>query len=280
MDLAYYGIDVSQQDLANILRPYNNPQGYNDDKSVALEEFEPVVKNYRLIFYSRPNGTVNLVKSFLANDIPVLTRTWLKEDDYSQKSSAYIGHFRILTGFDDAAQEFIQMDSIEGSRRFSYSQFLRLWQPFNYEYAVIAPLEKEGAIRAILGPEESSQVAWSNAKQRAQDELKTNPQSLYSNFNLSVAYYSLGQYQDSVQTFSKIRQRLPIKMLWYQLEPVLAYQQTKDYPEVFTLTDQIFQSGNPAFAEAYIVRGDAYLAQENKEAARREYQKAYLYNQN
>lgn len=273
MDLAYFGVDVSQQELADIIRPYNNPQGYNDDKSVTLEEFGPIAQSHGLIFYSRPNGSVDKIKLLLANNIPVITHTWLFPDDY-------IGHVRVMTGFDDQTQEFIQMDAIEGSRRFSYQQFLKLWQPFNYEYAVIAPPEKDGIIKAILGPETDSRVAWTNAQQRAQEEIKSNPQSLYANFNVSVTDYHLGLYQEAVQSFEKIRSKIPIKMLWYQLEPVESYLAIKDYSQVFVLTDQIFRSGDPSYSEAYITRGDAYLAQGNKEAAKTEYQKAVLYNKN
>lgn len=273
MYLAYYNVNVSQQDLADQIRPDNNPQGYNDDKSVTFSDIKPVAKEYHLIYYSRPNGTVNLMKKLLANDIPVLTQTWLFPDDF-------IGHFRILTGFDDTTQEFIQMDSIEGSRRYSYDQFNKLWQPFGYQYAVLVPPEKEAVVKAILGPEADQKVAWTNAQKRAEAELNADPQNLYAGFNLSVADYYLGQYQNSVQAFNNIRSRLPVRMLWYQLEPVQSFEQVRDYSQVFSLTNAIFQSGFPAYSEAYLLRGDAYLAQGNKEAARGEYQKAVLYNKN
>ena len=38
MELSYYGINISQQELVQDLRPYQNPQGDNDDKSVTLDE--------------------------------------------------------------------------------------------------------------------------------------------------------------------------------------------------------------------------------------------------
>src|SRR3989304_4636966 len=38
MTLSYFGINESQQKLGNELRPYQNPQGDNDDKSVTLDE--------------------------------------------------------------------------------------------------------------------------------------------------------------------------------------------------------------------------------------------------
>ena len=38
MALSYYGVRESQQDLGRDLRPYQNPQGNNDDKSVTLAE--------------------------------------------------------------------------------------------------------------------------------------------------------------------------------------------------------------------------------------------------
>jgi hypothetical protein len=40
MLLSYYGINISQDQLGNELRPYQNPQGDNDDKSVTVAELE------------------------------------------------------------------------------------------------------------------------------------------------------------------------------------------------------------------------------------------------
>src|SRR3972149_10206152 len=106
MALRFYGINVTQAELGQSLRPYQIPGGDNDDKSVTLEELAEKSKEYGLIPYHRPMGNPDLVRQFIANDIPVIARTWTKP-------SEDIGHYRVLKGYDDAARIFIQDDSLQ-----------------------------------------------------------------------------------------------------------------------------------------------------------------------
>ncbi len=91
MALSYYGINKTQYELGQLLRPYQNPQGNNDDKSVTLEEIAELSKDYDLIPFRRPNGNIETIRLFITYEIPVITRTWLgvKED---------IGHYRVIKG--------------------------------------------------------------------------------------------------------------------------------------------------------------------------------------
>src|SRR3990167_8951132 len=56
MALRFYGVNVSQEELGNALRPYQVPGGDNDDKSVTLEELAEKSKEYGFIPYHRPMG--------------------------------------------------------------------------------------------------------------------------------------------------------------------------------------------------------------------------------
>jgi tetratricopeptide (TPR) repeat protein len=69
-------------------------------------------------------------------------------------------------------------------------------------------------------------------------------------------------------------------MLWYQIEPILAYKELGNYDKVFTITENILENGNRAFSELYLIRGDIYLEQGNLEAAKDQYEKAVFYNKN
>ena len=94
MALSYFGINETQQTLGQALRPFQNPQGDNDDKSVTLDELAKKAEGYRLLTYHRPAGDIEKLKLFIANDMPVITRTWLKLNDD-------IGHYRLIRGYDD-----------------------------------------------------------------------------------------------------------------------------------------------------------------------------------
>ncbi len=274
MLLSYFNINISQQELGYKLRPFQNRQGNNDDKSVILPELAQEAQNYNLISYYRPNGSIELIKTFIANDIPVLTRTWLKLNED-------IGHYRVIRGYDDKTNEIIQDDSLQGKDlRYSYNEFLKLWQGFNYEYVVVAPPELEKVVQEILGNDLNETTAWKNAYDRSNNNSLNEPQNFYHLFNQSVAAYHIGKYSEAVALFERIEDSLPPRMLWYQIEPIEAYLELGNYNKVFEISEKILNNGNRAFSELYLIRGEIYLNQGDRDLARREFEKAVLYNVN
>jgi len=274
MALSYYKIDVNQQVLGLSLRPYQNPQGDNDDKSVTLDELGEKAKDFGLTSYHSPNGTIQLIKLFITYDIPVIARTLTKPTED-------IGHYRVVKGYDDVAGQIIQDDSLQGKNlRFSYEEFNALWKTYNYEYLVLVPVDKIRFAEAILDEDLDSKTAWKKAAENSRVELINNPNDTYSRFNLSVALYNTGDYQKSVEEFEKVENLLPFRTLWYQIEPIHAYYELGDYKKVFELTDKILGNYNRAFSELYLIRGKIYLKLGNIAAAREEFENAHFYNVN
>lgn len=274
MALSYYGVNRSQAELGDILRPYQNKEGNNDDKSVTLPELAQEAQNSRFLSFYRPGASIDLVKKFIANKIPVIARTWLLEGDD-------VGHYRIITGYNDETQTIFQDDSYQGpNRTYSYKAFLSLWQPFNYEYLIIVEKEKEGLVKEILGSEIDEKKAWEKALDIALKEESENPENIYPKFNQVIAHYHLGTYEKSVQIFEQIEGRLPARMLWYQIEPIKSYQMLGNRQKVLSLTESILSKGNRAFSELYQIRGELYYSLNELEQARKEFELAIFYNQN
>lgn len=274
MTLSYYGISETQEALGQKLRPYQVADGDNDDKSVTLAEIAEKSKDYSLIPYHRPNGTVDTLKLFIAYDMPILVRTWTQIDED-------IGHFRVIKGYDDIRKIIIQDDSLQGKNlEFSYSEFDLLWEKFNYEFLVLVPSEKAKIAERILKENTDYRTAWKHAVQASQEKLTADPTDLYSRFNLSVAFFNIRDYRGSVTEFEKVENLLPFRTLWYQIEPIEAYFELGNYDRVFQITDKILNNHNRAFSELYILRGKVYQKQGNTAAARVEFEKAVLYNQN
>lgn len=274
MALSYYNINKSQDELGKELRPYQNPQGNNDDKSVTLEEMAEKAKEYGLTPYHRPNGSIELIKKFVASDIPVITRTRLKEQED-------IGHYRVVKGYDDNTKELIQDDPYQGKNlRFGYEEFDNLWKKFSYEYLVLIPEDKQLLAQTILGEDVDFKKAWEKALQNTKEKLEKSPDDVYARFNLVVALYNTGDYKSAADEFEKIEDRLPFRTLWYQIEPIQAYFELGDYQKVFTKTSQILNNQNQAFSELYFLRGQSYLKLNDPEAAKAEFDKAVYYNSN
>ncbi|MCD8484118.1 C39 family peptidase [Candidatus Woesebacteria bacterium] len=233
MALSLYGISASQRELGQELRPYQNSQGDNDDKSVTLAEVAAEAEEYGFVVYHRPAGTIEQVKHFIAQDIPVVARTWLTPEED-------IGHFRVLKGYDESTQEIIQDDSLQGADlRFSYDYLEEIWQPFNAEFLVLVPPEKQAIAEAILGDLLDEESAWEAILARAQAAQSGNPQDVYAPFNEAVALYHLGRYDEAKQAYESVADQLPSRMLWYQIEPILVYWKLGEYGQVLSMTEVI-----------------------------------------
>ena len=274
MILAFSGVNVSQKELGEEMRPYQIPSGDNDDKTIFTQEFVDWAKKYGVESVGRVNGDIDLLKIFIANGIPVVVKTWLHMNED-------IGHFRIVRGYDDERQIIIQDDSYEGKdKKIPYYDFLSMWQPFNYAYVIVYRLDQKELVEAIIGKELDVQVAWQNSLARALDEETLDSQNVYPVFNQSMAYYHLGDYNASIGAFERVEDRLPGRMLWYEIEPILAYQKQRNYDRVFQIIEEILTNGNRAFSELYQIRGEIYQKQDDKEKARGEFETALFYNRN
>lgn len=273
IDLSYYGVNKTQQELAADLRPYNNPQGINDDKSTVPEELGEEARKFGLIPYYRVNGNIDLLRQFIAADIPVVLRTLLHDNEN-------FAHYRVVKGYDNTTRELIQDDSYEGKNlRFSYDKFLTLWQQFNYEYLILVPPGKQAIAEGILGENLDPKVAWQGAVRTAEAELAKDPNDIRARFNLSKALYGTGDYKRSVQEFEKIDDKLPQIVLWYQMQPIQSYFELGDHEKVMEWANAIL-ARNVSFEEMYILRGKVYLRQGRPELAKKEFEQAVFYNKN
>ena len=274
MAMAWYGVKVSQEELAKNMRPFQHPKGDNDDKTIFTYEFVNWANEYGLEAIGRVNGDIELLKKFISNGIPVVVKTWLKPNED-------IGHFRFVTGYDENKQIIVQDDSYEGpNKKIGYFDFLTMWQAFNYSYVVVYTSDLKDKVESVIGEEIDEQVAWQNALKRAEGEALKDTNNPYPHFNISTASYHLEDYERTVKEYEKIESSLPRRMLWYQIEPIKAYQKLKNYDKVFEIIEKILENGNRSFSELYMIRGEIYLEQGLKDKAKEQFELALKYNTN
>lgn len=268
----FWGTPITQQKIAEDLRPFNNPKGGVDDKSVYNSEMAAYAKLNGFESVVRPNGDTEKIKKLLANGVPVVVSAWLKENED-------IGHYRLVKGFDESTKTFSTDDSYLGpNQSYSYDQFMKLWKPFNYVYFITFPEEKSEIVNAILGEEVDQNIAYRRSIERAERDLKTNPYDTDAEFNIATANYHLGNFQKTVEIFEKVESKLPNRMLWYQLEPIYAYKQTENDDKALYHADKLLNNGNLAFSEMYQLKGEIFLQQGKKDEAKEMFEKAFFYN--
>ena len=279
MQLSYFGIARTQFDVANVVKP--DPE----DKNVTPEELAAYARSQGLRAIVRVNGDGDRLRLLLSNGVPVLIETW-----YERGPEDSMGHYRLLSGYDEARQEWIAFDSfvMEGVSdkvpyqgiRLPYDRMERLWRVFNHIYVLVYPVDWEPLVMAILGDDVDDAQMWQRALQQAQPAIETDPQDAYAWFNLGSDLVALGRFVEAAAAYDQARAiGLPWRMAWYQFGPYRAYFETGRYADLIALSDQtIAAAGN--IEEAFYWKGMGLAAQGDRAGARQAWQRAVQLNPN
>lgn len=268
MDMSYYGRPETQVEAAKFLKPNR------DDKNVSPEELGAYARTTGLEAMVRRGGTIDQLKLLLSNNLPVLVETWLVHDGDG------LGHYRLLTGYDDAAGQFSTFDSLNGPDvKVRYEEFDADWRVFNRVYIVVYPPEQAEKVTAIIGPDMDDKAMYERILSQAEAEVKAKPEDAIAYFNQGDALTFLGRFQEAVVAFDRARQLgLHWRRLWYQFTPFEAYYAVGRYQDVLDLTEATIK-GSGGLEEAYYYRGLALQAT-GQPGAEQEFQAALDYNPN
>jgi tetratricopeptide (TPR) repeat protein len=251
--LKYYGWKGKQTDISDVIKPI--PQ----DRNVNVEELNYYVRSKAgwLQTIYRVNGTIDYLRSLIANGIPVMVEVGhIYEQTFWPNDDHWAGHYLLLTGYDDAKKLFISQDSYFGANSpVPYAELERNWEPFNHVYILVYQPEKEDIIKAILGAD------WDETanRQRALDEAKViaqkDPKNAYAWFNIGSNQVYFEQYILASQAYDKARElKLPQRMLRYQFGPFIAYFNANRIDDLMSISDYALII-TPNSEEALLWRG-------------------------
>jgi hypothetical protein len=83
-----------------------------------------------------------------------------------------MGHYQVVTGYDDPGGYFITQDSLLGAdHKVTYEDMVSSWRAFNYTYIIIYPPDKEAEVMALLGPDAGETANYQNAALKASTEI-------------------------------------------------------------------------------------------------------------
>ena len=202
-----------------------------------------------------------------------------------------MGHYRLLTGYDDTRAEWIAYDSYEqhglrnpdanGAYRgiaIPYTEFDQLWQVFNRTYIVVYPANQAVIAEGILGNEVDAGSMWSRGLVAAQNEITAQPNDAFAWFNLGSDLVALGRFGEAAQAYDQARRLgLPWRMLWYQFGPFEAYQMSGRHEEVIALAEATLAT-TESVEELFYWRGQGLAALGDLTTAREAWQKALALN--
>ena len=266
MNTSYFGRPETQVEAAQFLKPNR------DDKNVSPDQLAAYARTTGMEAIVRQGGSVDQLKLFLSNNLPVLAETWLIHDGDG------LGHYRLITGYDDATGQFSTLDSLNGPDfKVSYEQFDADWRVFNRLYLIVYPPERAETVSAIIGADIDDRIMYERILTEAEAEAKPNDAIAY--FNQGEVLTHLGRFQEAVIAFDKARQLgLHWRRLWYQFTPFEAYYAVGRYQDVLDLTAATIK-GSGGLEEAYYYRGLALQAT-GQPGAEQEFQAALDYNPN
>jgi tetratricopeptide (TPR) repeat protein len=266
MALSYWGWQGDQRDTAAYLKPNAR------DKNVMPYEMAGYVEDETdLGVVVRVGGDLDLIKRFIAAGFPVLVEKGFEGEGFD----GWMGHYEVLTGYDDARQRFTAQDSyIMADLPVDYADLLSNWRAFNYVYLVIYPADREAEVMSLLGP--NADEAYNNqaAAQKASDEIyaTSGRDQFFAWFNRGTNLVRLQDYAGASQAFDEAYaidaqiavsdpKHRPWRLLWYQTGPYFAYFFTGRYGDVINLATQtLVNASEPTLEESWYWRARARAA--------------------
>jgi tetratricopeptide (TPR) repeat protein len=286
MVLSYWGWPGDQFETRTYLRPSHEI----DDKNVNPFEIVNFVENntaYDALW--RVGGNLELLKRLTAAGFPVLIEKGLHPSD-----DAWLGHYQIISGYDDTKARFLVYDSYEGPAEawaVPYEVIGQFWRHFNFVYVVIFPPERAAEVHAILGPNSDPQQNFRSAAEFASAEASslTGREQFFAWFNRGSSLVYLQDYVGAAQAYDTAfalyatlpeRER-PWRLLWYLDGPYAAYYYTGRYQDVINLAHTtLINVDKPVLEETYYWRGMAKSALGDRAGAIEDLNRAFTLNPN
>jgi len=278
MDLSYYGWKGTQADAAAFLKPDKEDKNVGPDE---MAEFARSVLGLQALV--RVNGTLDRLKALLVAGIPVIVETGY---DPEPERLGWMGHYRLVVGYDDSQGSFLVLDTYRGSGDKGigladpYDDLDQYWRHFNRTYILVYRPEQAEAVAHILGQDMDNGAMFTGALVRAQAEAAANPKDAFAWFNAGSSLVALGRYEEAAAAYDQARLLgLPWRMLWYQFGPFEAYYHVGRYDDVLALAEANLKV-TPYVEETFYYKGLVLQAQGDVKGARENFQLALRYNPN
>lgn len=271
--LRYYGWGGDQFTISSVIKPIRA------DRNVNIDELQYYVRTQAgwLNAEYRVGGTLDLLKRIIAAGYPVMIEESFQgvTEDYWPNDDRWMGHYLLLTGFDDTLRIFIAQDSFHGPNQVvNYVDIDKNWQAFNRAYMVVYPLQQEVDMRRLLADDWDVDTNRRNALAVSEAETIQDPENAFAWFNLGTNLTYFEQYSPAAEAYDQAREiGLPQRMLRYQFGPFIAYFNAGRNQDLLALTEYAL-SRTPNSEEALVWHGWALYRAGDKSGALAEFEKA------
>jgi hypothetical protein len=281
MALSFWGWKGNRDTVGPVLKPDSK-----DKNVMPYEMADYVLEHTDLKALVRVGGDLDLIKRFLLAGFPVLVEkgTFLVD---LQNVLSWMGHYEVITGYDDTRQVFIAQDSYIGvDTAVPYDKMIVDWRSFNYTYILIFSADKEAQVLELLGPDADEAENFRRAAQKASDEYPylSGSDRFFALYNRGTNLVSLQDYAGAAAIYDEAftyypniaEKDRPWRILWYETGPYKAYYYTGRYNDVIrradiTLSDMKSEKN---LEESYYWRGMAKAALGDTDGAIKDFKEA------
>jgi hypothetical protein len=261
MALSFWGWVGDQRDTRAVLRPNF---AVFDDKNVNPYEMAAFVETHTpLSAVVRVGGDIGTLKRLVAAGYPVII-----EKGFQPPKEDWMGHYELITGYDDTRNRFITQDSyIMPDFPVPYSDLsIQWWRDFNHIYLVIYPPDYSADVFAVISEHADPMENYQSAVHHALQEVEnlTGRDLFFAWYNLGTNLLGVVDYAGAARAYDRAfeiyaglpEDQRPWRMLWYQVGPYEAYFHTGRYLDVIRLANQTLSFlGKPILEESLYWRG-------------------------
>jgi len=275
MNLTYWGWTTNQHTTEAGLKTHK------DDRNVMLQEMlDYAEEKTNLKGQLRYGGDIEVIKRLLSGGFPVLLERGHTDDD-----DGWMGHYSIVTAYDDSTQTVQIPDTLLGMMSMTYAELERDWWHFDGIYLMVYPAEREQEVLTLLSEDADPAQNLQNtlAKLEARIQQVSGQDLFFALYSKGSVLVEMGDYLAAAQAYDQafllynqldFGQR-PWRITWYQVGPYIAYYYSGRYQDTLALADQTI--ANTSFAslpETWYWGGQSALMLGDKDTATRYFRKA------
>ncbi len=282
MQMSHFGSPLDQADVGNVLRRHE------DDKNVSPQELADFARAQGYEAQVHINGSGDLLRALISAGLPVLIETWHEDEPDNG-----MGHYRLLTGYEDNTSRWIAYDTFDAENLVNpdgdyrgiylpYAETDALWQVFHHTYLLVYPPDRAAEVQQILGETGDWAIdeaaMWQGSLLDAQRAVDESPGNAFAHFNLGTSRVATVDFAGAASAYDQARQLgLPWRMLWYQFGPFEAYTAVGRHAETLALAEATLATTD-GVEELHYWRGRALAGLGDVGGARAAYARALALN--
>lgn len=211
MILSFYQIDISQQFIESRIKSNKN------DVHISTEELQDFMLSHNYHLHIEDGLSVLDIIEVINENKPVMVPIWYKRSEDDQ-----MGHYIVITGYDDSRKIFYIKDPLDGEREYiPYEEFDHLWKVFN---------------RTILIPDVTAGSY--NFENR---EVVQEPYDFFDWYNLGVE--SMDHPETALGYFRKaLVLEYPERFYWYNTKIFKTLFDTRNYRDIIHLSNETLRT--------------------------------------